>query len=359
MYFAIIWNNLQIALRELELITPTNIQQINAHIITFDTEKPKIISSLASLVKWWKIISKDQLSTIFSNARDNGKRLLWMEDTSTGITRKKKYGLKRFKKVDILHTDREVKEKWIEIITLPKTNGLIWLVQWYQNIRLYEVIDFDKPARSMQVWMMPAKLTHSLINIWLSVSPSNSLIFDPFCWTGTTGFLSNYFWLNFIWSDIKIQLADTNAQWRKNSNFCVPDHIFSFFTADISTPLDSTLFAPLLSPYTQSIIITEWRLWPIIKQDTTLDQTLEYQRRVKNLYLQFINTIADFFKDWKQPLPPMVFTIPIYNNLSPDQLTIEKEISQLATKLWRNIDSISEPYQRDGQKVARKILILK
>jgi hypothetical protein len=28
-----------------------------------------------------------------------------------GILMKKKYGLKRFKKVELLHTDREVKEK--------------------------------------------------------------------------------------------------------------------------------------------------------------------------------------------------------------------------------------------------------
>jgi hypothetical protein len=86
-----------------------------------------------------------------------------------GLAMKRKYQLKRFKKVDLLHTDREVKEKGIELITLPKIKDFLGVVQGYQHIQLYEVVDFDKPARSMQTGMMPAKLTHSLINIGASL----------------------------------------------------------------------------------------------------------------------------------------------------------------------------------------------
>ena len=52
----------------------------------------------------------------------------------------------------------------------------------YQNIRLYEVIDFEKPGRSMQMGMMPAKLTHTLLNIGLSYlkGQDKTLIYDPF-----------------------------------------------------------------------------------------------------------------------------------------------------------------------------------
>ena len=52
----------------------------------------------------------------------------------------------------------------------------------YQNIRLYEVIDFEKPGRSMQMGMMPAKLTHTLLNIGLSYlkEQDKTLIYDPF-----------------------------------------------------------------------------------------------------------------------------------------------------------------------------------
>jgi len=65
--------------------------------------------------------------------------------------------------VDIFHTDREIKNKGKEIINLE--NGLYGIVEQYQNIELYEAIDFGKPGRSMNMGMMPAKLAHIMINI--------------------------------------------------------------------------------------------------------------------------------------------------------------------------------------------------
>jgi hypothetical protein len=55
-------------------------------------------------------------------------------------------------------------------------------VTHYQDIPLYETIDFDKPGRSMQMGMMPAKLAHLLINIGLqgNKDKNNILIWDPF-----------------------------------------------------------------------------------------------------------------------------------------------------------------------------------
>ena len=50
-------------------------------------------------------------------------------------------------------------------IELVRIGGKWAQVLGYQNIRLYEVIDFEKPGRSMQMGMMPAKLTHTLLNI--------------------------------------------------------------------------------------------------------------------------------------------------------------------------------------------------
>ena len=92
---------------------------------------------------------------------------------------KKQYGLKRFKQVDLLHTDLEVKMKGIELVRIA---GKWAQVLGYQNIRLYEVIDFEKPGRSMQMGMMPAKLTHTLLNIGLSYlkEQDKTLIYDPF-----------------------------------------------------------------------------------------------------------------------------------------------------------------------------------
>ena len=58
-------------------------------------------------------------------------------------------------------------------------------------------------------------------------------------------------------------------------------------------------------------------------------------------------------------LPVLVFTIPVYTTLNAQQLTIEKEVTALATKLGWNVEALEEAYQREGQKVARKIMMLR
>jgi hypothetical protein len=77
----------------------------------------------------------------------------------------------------------------------------------------------------------------------------------------------------------------------------------------------------------QPLIITEGRLGPIIKQTTTPAEIKEYQRRVKNLYLQFLQTISDFFPNNQKPT--LVFTIPYYIG---QENIIEQQISLLTSK---------------------------
>lgn len=414
MHFAIIGNYPEITLRELQSIQLHNLQKVWNQILVFDTNEAEKLNHIASIIKRGEILPFSEIEKLFTHChckeepnirRDNPvnkARVLWIADKNTWIQFKKKYKMKRFKQVDIIHTDMEVKNKGIELI---KIKGEYGVVQGYQNIKLYEIIDFDKPARSMQIGMMPAKLTHTLINIGVSLPPSikgavrrtgnfrskgnfkdnwpNSnipkeeiLIFDPFCWTWTTGLLANALGYHFIGSDIKPNLALKNAERREKQTIYPPvrrdipkgreiNLLFQFHEQDISKPLTKQF--NILKDY-QTVIITEGRLGPIIKQTTTPEQIKEYQRRVKNLYLQFIQTITNFFP--KDQRPPMVFTIPIYflpseggqggsNTKQKEDSYVEHQISILASKLWRNIEFIDEIYKRENQKVWRKIIILK
>ena len=109
----------------------------------------------------------------------------------------------------------------------------------YQQIRLYEVVDFEKPGRSMQMGMMPAKLTHLLLNIGLSLAGEKQpLIYDPFVGSGTTGFLANYFGFNFLGSDLKLTFAEKNLPWWKESKWAQPNLTFEFFLHDATKALD-------------------------------------------------------------------------------------------------------------------------
>ena len=219
----------------------------------------------------------------------------------------------------------------------------------YQQIRLYEVVDFEKPGRSMQMGMMPAKLTHTLMNIGLSLSKSQEkpLIYDPFAGSGTTGFLANYFAYDFLGSDLKLTFANQNKPWWLASKWAKPDQIFDFFLHDATKSFEHPEFFAGKIP----LIITEGWLGPVIKATTTAEEVREYQRRVKNVYLPWIEQMATAFAE----KPVMVFTIPWY--LGHENL-LEKAIIELAEKVGFRFSSLQELYKRDQHKVGRKVIML-
>jgi hypothetical protein len=130
---------------------------------------------------------------------------------------------------------------------------------------------------------------------------------------------------DFIGSDIKLTLAIKNEPRRKQSNY-FQHKLFQFIEQDISKPLAPQKFSELLTHST--LIVTEGRLGPVIKQTTTPAEIKEYQRWGKNLYLQFIQTITSFFPVDHKPI--LVFTIPYYMG---QENTIAEQISSLAQQL--------------------------
>jgi tRNA G10 N-methylase Trm11 len=109
----------------------------------------------------------------------------------------KKLGLcKRFKEVGAMHTDEEVKEKGKEYIMLDDDMKQVLEVTGYQDIKRFSCIDFDKPINSMQIGMMPAKLTQIMVNIAVgkvanSENNKKLTIYDPFMGLGTTYMVAN------------------------------------------------------------------------------------------------------------------------------------------------------------------------
>lgn len=341
MYFAILGKNKELSLKELEYVSPVNLHQSpNQQIVLFDDAEEEKLSDLAGLVKWWKVI-EEPLSDFFAN---NEKKMIWVADKQLWISLKKEHKLKRFKQVDLFHTDIEIKKKWIELIKIWKSR---WEVLGYQNIKLYEVIDFEKPGRSMQMGMMPAKLTHTLINIGLSIDKEQTLIYDPFLWSWTTGFIANYFWYDFLGSDLKLTFANKNHPWWIGSKYATPGKELKFFIQDATKPIEEIVLFEERTP----LIITEWWLWPIIKSSTTPEQVKEYQRWVRNVYLPWIEQMASAFP--KKPV--IVFTIPWY--LWYENL-LEHQIIETAEKVGFKFSSLQEMYKRDQHKVARKVIIL-
>ena len=345
MYFAILGKHAQISLAELEKVKPSRQPSTKKGIVIFDTDFPELLATLWWCIKIGTVVPEKDLQSILKDVK-----IIGVQEEAIGKHFKMTIGIRRFKKVNISHTDKEIKEKGKEIINLD--NGKYWVVEYYQDIPLYETIDFDKPGRSMHMWMMPAKLTHILINLGLIHSDTNEaatskniLIYDPFCGSWTTNFLANSLGYQTIWSDINITFADKNLPRRKTNSFYKADHDISFFLQDITKQVKRQI-----DKNNQNIIVTEGWLWPIITKKSNAYEVTKAQEQIETLYTQFLENCLQ-----SKLFPTIVFTIPRYiwydNN---HEIALEK----ITTKLGYKRTSINEIYQREWQHIGRKICII-
>ena len=363
MYFAVLWKHPQISLTELQIVQSTFFLSTKKRIVLFETKNPELLKTLWWCIKSGIIVTEKDLQTLLQEVK-----IIGIQEEAIGKHFKRTIGIRRFKTVKINHTDREIKEKWKEIINLD--NGKYGIVEHYQNIPLYETIDFEKPGRSMNMWMMPAKLTHILINLGIQntiankqlshceeewnydvaiqnkKSSNNITIYDPFCGSGTTNFLTNYMGYNTVGSDINISYAEKNLPWRQTTVFYNSKASISFFNNDTTKSIPSNLF----NPSNQPIIVTEWRLGPIITKKSSSDQIQKAQQQITKLYTDFFtNTIkSDLFST-------IVCTIPWY--IGHDNIH-EQQFQKTVENLGYGRKSISETYQREDQQVGRKICII-
>ena len=356
MYFAILWKNPEISIEELKLVQAKEISYPKKGIMIFDTKYPELLPQLWWIIKIGTVVKEKDLQEILADTK-----IIGIQNEANGKHLKRTVWIRRYKLVDVFHTDKEIKNKGKEIINLE--NGLYGVVEQYQNIELYEAIDFGKPGRSMEMWMMPAKLTHIMINIWLTHFIHDSqldieklCIYDPFVWSWTTGMLANYLWYDFIGSDIKTKYAEQNAQRWMTTKFTTPDKEFSIFTHDIKEKFKKdSLFIERGGTGTVGdlekdlLVITEWRLWPIVKKSTSDQDIQKFQERVADLYKSFLDRIKELWTI-------AVFTIPRY--IWQDN-GIEQVLAKHSTKLGLQLQSIPELYSREWQQVARKIMIVK
>lgn len=353
MYFAVLGKNPDISLAELQLAQIKEISYPKKGIITFDTKYSEVLPQLWWCIKIGTVVKEKDLQELLADVK-----IIGIQNEANGKHLKRTAGIRRYKLVDIFHTDKEIKTKGKEIINLE--NGLYGIVEWYQNIELYEAVDFGKPGRSMQMGMMPAKLAHIMINIWLhslrsikskvhKVWPStfdfwlSTVIYDPFVWSGTTGMLANHLGYDFIGSDIKTNYAEQNATRRKTTKFYTPDKQFDIFVHDIKEKLGSQL------KDRDILIITEWRLWPIVTKSTWDQDIQKFQERVVDIYKSFCDTV-------KELNAVAVCTIPRYTGQDNG---IQSILTKYTKYIWLSIHEIPEIYGREGQQVGRKIIIVR
>lgn len=348
MYFAVLWKNMNISLRELQLVNPINIKK-QWIIVYFDCEKPEYLSLLWWITKWWEI------TQLWEVTLENVK-IIWVNDDKLWLFLKRSQWVKRYKLTDVVKTDLDVKKDGVEVIAFDDHIHAwtkVWVVKWYQNISLFEEVDFGKPARGMEIWMMPAKLTQIMLNIWVSeylklnwelkIENWELTIYDPFAWFGTTGFIANALWYHFIWSDINITPFKQNIKWWESSKF-YNDKKFTIFKHDIKEGFKKDFLKNV------DVLVTEGRLGPVVKKDPNENEFVQNMKLIDDIYSSYVKHIDDFYDKIIN-----IFTIPVYiwkDNYIKDILTHDAE--------WKNytLEFVEEIYSRKGQKVGRQIVVM-
>ena len=361
MYFAVLGKHPQLSLAEFAVITPTIVKQ-RWQIVFFEStltsdELRSHLERLGGVTKRGECISP-----VDDEDPQIAEFLTWVQlvgapTIELGMRFKKTYGVKRFKLVDQQSSDLEVKQEGKEIIQLGSD---LWLVNWRQNIQRFEVIDMEKPVRGMQIGMMPAKLTQIMLNIWVArakkwklsgadekltdtTTDSSLTIYDPFAGFGTTGLVANSLGHHFIGSDINITPAKQNQKWRFETSYADSTKHFTLFKQDVLQPFTH----PILKQV--DVIVTEWRLGPVIKKSTRLPELHDHAEKIIALYEQFFSHIREAC-----PGVPIVVTIPNYPRL---QDTIPTHIKKAAEQAGFDVTYI-DTYSRKGQEVSREVWVL-
>ena len=342
MYFAILWKHPQISLAEINLLNPKRYPSSKKGIVLFDIDAPERLALLWGSIKSGRVITEKELQEELQDCK-----IIGVQEEAIGKHLKRTIGIRRFKLVKITHTDREIKEKWKEIINLDKGN--FGVVDYFQNIWVYESIDFDKPARSMKMGMMPSKLAHVLINLGTKFADNKEeiLVRDPFVGSWTTSFLANFMGYDTIGSDLQIKYAQENIDRWKTTSFANPDKSIQLFIQDSTKKVSSDRW----KNYKKVCIASEWWLGPIVSKSTPSDMINGYQNQVIEIYRNFLKNILES----KIPGLEIAITIPWYIG---HENNIEAQLKKVTEDLWYSFVTVAEVYQREGQQVGRKICMI-
>lgn len=344
-HFAIIWRHPDLSLAELQLINPINLKKINIHTVLFDIEEDKseyiynILKQLAGVSKRGKIISLDNI--------DIKNKTIWTNNDDLWMMLKKQYWAKRYKFVELIKSDLEIKQNWLEIIQLWE-----WIygqVLGYQNIPLFEKVDFEKPSHGMQIGMMPSKLTNIMLNIWLAnldKVDENTTIYDPFCGFGTTGFVANALGYNFVWSDINISMIKPNKKRRfeDNQNIYIQNKLFTTFRHDVQDPR----IHPVLNHV--NLIVTEWWLGPVTNKNTHIRDIISKVPQIAEIYLKLLENANNIYDNIS-----IVMTYPVYRRNDYEDIIWPELVKWMDENNWwyKKIDL----YYRKDHTVARQVIL--
>lgn len=370
-YLAILGRQSKISLAELESIFD-GVEQIDENLATFESKDEPDIDRLGSILKIGKKIESSPLE--FLSSYKNRKIVFGISDYSRGASAYKSNGeALKLKKILVRHNIKSralqnkaavlstatshhnqlgEKEGHFELIKFGKT---WWSAIGVQNITSYAKRDQARPARDAKVGMLPPKLAQILINLCGDL-PEKSVVLDPFCGTGVVlqeALLMGFTPYGTDINDRMVEYTKKNLEWiateknlTKNDSYakievCVGDAVdFEWSQKIDAVACESYLGSPLSKPPAEI-------------------KLKEEKQNCRNIILGFLKNLSKQV----QSGTPVVVAVPAWlrNDGSYSRLGVLDEIANLGYNLMRfkNVSQNDLIYHRDGQVVAREIIVLR
>ncbi len=239
----------------------------------------------------------------------------------------------------------------LELIKYGKT---FYRVIGVQNIDAYTKRDQVRPARDAKVGMLPPKLAQILINLCGEL-PSGSVLLDPFCGTGVVlqeGMLMGYKVQGSDLSERMVEYSERNLQWLTKMEGLVPKS-----TGVVTVEQGDAASLEWQSPI--DLVACETYLGQPMSSAPAEIKLKQEKQECRSIVLGFLKNLASQITSDT----PVTIAVPAWlrNNGEYERLNLLDEIQNLGynVKRFRNLGQKDLLYHRDGQVVAREIIVLR
>lgn len=237
-------------------------------------------------------------------------------------------------------------------IELLKNGNKYYRVLEVQDIDDYVKRDQARPARDARVGMLPPKLAQILINL-CGDQPAGATLLDPFCGTGVVlqeGAIMDYRVQGTDLSEKMVDYTTRNLNWLKKVREL---STLDDFTVKLGDAQNTTWVQPV------DLIACETYLGPPMSQPPVEIKLRQAKQDCKSIILGFLKNLSEQI----EPHTPVVIAVPAW--LRPDghyeSLNLLDEIGKLRYNVvrFKNLGQKDLLYHRDGQVVAREIIVLR
>ena len=369
-YLAVLGRQPLISVAELESLYQ-NVQLIAPSLAEFETaaDTPPDLDRLGGSLKIAEPIT-EPLPKFWQKLPDSGKIILGISDYSRGtnpyLTQREALKWKRVI-TKLGHNVRVVPNKTAVLssatsfhnklftdthIELIKNGKKYYRVLAVQDINAYTKRDQARPARDAKVGMLPPKLAQILINLCGNM-PTKSILLDPFCGTGVVLQEGLRLGFNLYGTDLNQRMIDYT---RKNLEWVA----VKFQTpAPVQPILDQGDAQNYQWTPIPDLVACETYLGPPMSQPPVDIKLKTAKQECKSIILGFLKNLASQIR----PDTPVTIAVPAW--LRPDgqyeRLNILDEIENLRYNVvrFKNLRQKDLLYHRDGQVVAREIIVLR